>query len=80
MAAKTRATERKLFTLNARVKQALDDLVPDSGDSPDQLADVAFRDLLKKRGRPISLKDALQRSVRTTPANDREPKRPRSKA
>ena len=28
-----------------------------------ELADEAFRDLLKKHGRPIDLKDALRRSV-----------------
>ena len=29
-----------------------------------ELADEAFRDLLKKHGRPIDLKDALRKSVR----------------
>jgi hypothetical protein len=28
-----------------------------------ELADEAFRDLLKKHGRPVDLKDALRRSV-----------------
>jgi hypothetical protein len=28
-----------------------------------ELADEAFRDLLKKRGRPVDLKEALRRSV-----------------
>ena len=79
MAAKPKATKRKQFNIEASVMHALDTLARDSGDSLEQLVDVAFRDLLKKRGRPITLKDALQVSVRTVPANDREPKRPRAK-
>jgi hypothetical protein len=35
-----------------------------------ELADEAFRDLLKKHGRPTSLKDALRQSTRQLPAND----------
>ena len=80
MATKPRATKRKQFTVDASVMQALEALARDSGDDLDQLADTAFRDLLKKHRRPISLKDALQVSVRALPANDRELKRPRAKA
>ena len=43
-----------------------------------ELADEAFRDLLKKHGRPTDLKDALRRSTRQLPANDpRGPRRAR---
>ena len=35
------------------------------------LADEAFRDLLRKHGRPTDLKDALRRSVKNS-----EPRRP----
>ena len=35
-----------------------------------ELADEAFRDLLKKHGSPSSLKDALRQSTRQIPAND----------
>ena len=34
------------------------------------LADEAFRDLLKKHGRPVTLKEALRESARRLPAND----------
>jgi hypothetical protein len=37
------------------------------------LADEAFRDFLKKHGRPITLRDALLESVRLHPANDGAP-------
>lgn len=39
----------------------------------DDLYDEALRDLLKKKGHPASLKDALQLSTRQRPANDRVP-------
>ena len=78
--AKTPATKRKQFNLDANVLNALEALARDNGDSLDQLADLAFRDLLKKLGRPVSLREALQVSARNLPANDREPKRSRKKA
>ena len=40
-----------------------------------QLADEAFRDLLKKYRRPVTLRDALRESVRMHPANDGPPQR-----
>jgi hypothetical protein len=38
-----------------------------------ELADEAFRDLLKKHRRPTTLKDMLRESARSHPANDRKP-------
>ena len=35
-----------------------------------ELADEAFRDLLRKHQRPVTLKDALRQSARRLPAND----------
>jgi hypothetical protein len=35
-----------------------------------ELADEAFADLLRKHGRPSSLKEALRDSARRLPAND----------
>lgn len=35
-----------------------------------ELADEAFRDLLRKHGRPTDLNDALRQSVRRVAAND----------
>jgi hypothetical protein len=50
--------------------QALELLARDSMKVLQELADEAFRDLLKKHGRPSSLKDALRQSTRQIPAND----------
>jgi hypothetical protein len=43
--------------------QAIDLLVHDSMMDFQELADEAFRDLLKKHGRPTNLKSALRQSV-----------------
>lgn len=45
-------------------------LARDSMKSFQELADEAFADLLKKHGRPTTLKEALRRSARLAPAND----------
>ena len=66
-------TRRKQVTLDARLASALEAVVRDEGLSFDSIADEAFRDLLKKRGRPVSLKEALRASARTLPANDPAP-------
>lgn len=42
---------------------SVDLLAKDSMKSFQELADEAFRDLLKKHGRPASLKEALRRSA-----------------
>ena len=47
----------------------------DSMKSLQELADEAFADLLKKHGRPVTLKQALRESVRRQPANDAAPRR-----
>jgi hypothetical protein len=38
-----------------------------------ELSDEAFRDLLKKHRRPTTLKEMLQASARSHPANDHHP-------
>jgi hypothetical protein len=43
---------------------ALDLLARDSMKSFQELADEAFRDLLRKHGRPVDLKDALRKSLK----------------
>ena len=65
--AKPPAIKRKQFNLDANVLYALEALARDNGDSLDHLADLAFRDLLKKLRRPVSLQEALQVSARTLP-------------
>ena len=54
---------------------ALDLLRRDSMKDFQELADEAFRDLLKKHHRPTSLKEALRQSARRSPANDAGKKR-----
>lgn len=67
------ARRRKVFSVDPRVLQALTFFARDSDVSLDDVADEAFRDLLRKHKRPTSLKDALKESARTVPANDPEP-------
>jgi hypothetical protein len=43
--------------------QALEVVAHDRGESFQQLADEAFKDLLKKRKQPVGLKAALEESV-----------------
>jgi hypothetical protein len=46
--------------------------------SVQDLAEEAFRDLLKKHRRPTTLKEMLRDSVRMQPANDPPPPRRRA--
>ena len=66
---------RKLIAFDPSTLQALELLGRDSMKALQELADEAFRDLLKKHGRPTDHKDALRRSTRQLPAND--PRGPR---
>jgi hypothetical protein len=62
---------RKLIEFDNETMTALKLLASDSMSSLQELADEAFKDLLKKHGRPTNLKDALRQSLRKLPANDR---------
>ncbi len=64
------AGPRKLVAFDAETLQALELLARDSLKDFQELADEAFRDLLKKHGRPTSLKEALRQSTRRLAAND----------
>ncbi len=64
---------RKLISFDPETLQALELLGRDSMKDMQDLADEAFRDLLKKHGRPSSLKQALKQSTRQIPANDGTP-------
>jgi hypothetical protein len=66
---------RKLIGFDPEMLRALELLSSDSGRSLQQLADEAFTDLLAKRHRPRTLKDALKQSSRRVPANENKPKR-----
>ena len=70
---------RKLIEFDPATLQALQLLARDSMKDFQELADEAFRDLLKKHGRPTSLKEALRQSTRSIPANDPNGARTRGK-
>jgi hypothetical protein len=61
---------RKRIAFDGETWHALHQLSLDSMRSLQELADEAFRDLLKKHHRPVTLKDALRQSVRMQPANE----------
>lgn len=65
-----KGARRKLIEFDAESWHALHTLSQDSMKSLQDLADEAFRDLLRKHGRPATLKDALRESARRLPAND----------
>jgi hypothetical protein len=66
---------RRRIEFDAETWHALHKLSLDSMKSLQDLADEAFRDLLKKHRRPTTLKEMLRESVRSHPANDRHPVR-----
>jgi hypothetical protein len=53
----------KRVSFDGETWNALDLLAKDSMKSFQELADEAFRDLLRKHGRPTTLKEALRKSV-----------------
>ena len=70
-------SKRKLISFDPETWLALDLLSRDSGKNLQALADEAFADLLIKRRRPRTLKDALKQSTRREPANENRPPRSR---
>lgn len=54
---------RKIIAFDSETYDALQLLARDRMSSLQELSEEAFRDLLKKHGRPSSLKDALNRSL-----------------
>lgn len=63
------ATQRKLVAIDAAMLRALTLLARDRMQDFQELADEAFRDLLKKHNRPVTLKEQMKQSVRRA-AND----------
>ena len=57
------ATRRKLIAFDAETWHALHLLARDNASSLQELADEAFRDLLKKHGRPADFRAALKASA-----------------
>jgi hypothetical protein len=66
MAKKPTQPRRKLVEFDAETWQALDLLTRDSMKTFQELADEAFRDLLRKYGRPTDLKAALRQSAQSS--------------
>jgi hypothetical protein len=61
---------RRRIEFDAETWHALHQLSLNSMRSVQELADEAFRDLLKKHRRPTTLKEMLRESARSHPAND----------
>ena len=72
MAGKVDSVRRRI-EFDAESWFALDRLAKDRMSTLQELADEAFRDLLKKHRRPITLQEMLRESVRWHPANDQMP-------
>jgi hypothetical protein len=68
--ARTAPDRRKLIAFDAETWHALQLLGRDSMKTLQELADEAFADLLRKHGRPVTLREALRASARRLPAND----------
>jgi hypothetical protein len=68
---------RKRIEFDAETWHALDQLARDRMATIQELAEEAFRDLLKKHRRPTTLKEMLRESVRSHAANDPRPTRKR---
>jgi hypothetical protein len=66
-------TIRRRISFDAETFAALDRLARDRMSDIQELADEAFRDLLKKHRRPTTLKEMLRESSRAHPANDAAP-------
>jgi hypothetical protein len=66
---------RRRIEFDAEMWHVLHKLSLDSMKSLQDLADEAFRDLLKKHRRPTTLEEMLRQSVRSHPANDHAPAR-----
>ena len=66
----TSRERRKLIAFDDETWNALDLLARDSMSSLQELADEAFRDLLRKHNRPVDLKTALRESAREGPGRE----------
>ncbi len=78
--AKSTDSTRKLIQFDRETLHALELLARDSMKDFQELAEEAFRDLLKKHRRPTTLKEALRESARQYPANDPAPTRLRRRS
>ena len=76
-----KATVGKRVTFDRETWNALDLMARDKMMTLQELVDEAFRDLLKKHGRPTDLRSALKQSARDIAANQNKkaPARSRGK-
>jgi hypothetical protein len=70
--AKNSDERRKLIAFDQETWNALDLLARDSMSTIQELADEAFRDLLRKHNRAVDLKTALRLSARETSATGQD--------
>jgi hypothetical protein len=73
---KQEGSRRKLVEFDEETWAALDVLARDRVASFQELADEAFRDLLRKHHRPVGLRAALRESVKADAGRKRRPDRP----
>jgi hypothetical protein len=66
---------RKLVEFDQETWQALDLLARDSMQTFQELSDEAYRDLLRKHGRPTDLKAALKASAKASEPDAPTPRR-----
>jgi hypothetical protein len=71
------AAKRRLIGFDPETLRALEQFARDRGESVQDLADVAFADLLAKHHRPRTLTEALKQSARSEPANGNKPQKKR---
>jgi hypothetical protein len=67
--------KRKLVEFDQETWQALDLLARDSMQTFQELSDEAYRDLLRKHGRPTDLKSALKASAQASEPDAPAPRR-----
>jgi hypothetical protein len=65
------AVHRKLIAFDDETWHVLNVLARDTASSFQELADEAFRDLLRKHGRPADLRTALKQSASAEPTKAR---------
>ena len=61
---------RRRIEFDDQVWHALKHLCLETGKGLQEVADEAFRDLLRKRRRPVTLREGLRESLRMIPANE----------
>ena len=61
---------RRRIEFDDHVWHALQHLCLETGKGLQEMADEAFRDLLRKKRRPVTLREGLRESLRMIPANE----------